>query len=85
MPNKGNPVVLAANSSKDIQTSCVSGFLCTAGGTLTLSKLDNTGATVIVNALAVTAGEWVDIPIKIGTGQLRAATASDAAGVLVTG
>lgn len=83
--NAGTPVLVAAGATVNFQKSKIMGFLCTTSGTITISRLGDGGAaTVLVNALAVTAGEWVDIPMIIGTGEGRIVSAS-AVGVLITG
>lgn len=89
MPHIGNPLQVGAGATVDFNASCVSGFLCTTSGTITISRLSSNSSgevvTTVVPTLAVTAGDWVDIPIKIGTGIGRIVSASGAVGVLVTG
>lgn len=80
----GNPVLVAAGATVDFQSSVVRGFLCTTSGTITISQRSKDGVQTLVNALVVTAGLWVDIPMKIGTGQARIVSA-DAVGVLIAG
>lgn len=84
MPQAGNPVLVGAGDTVDFQSSVVRGFLCTTTGTITISELSKDGASTLVDALDVTAGNWVDIPMKIGTGQVRVVSAS-AIGVLIAG
>lgn len=89
MPHIGNPVQVPANGTVNFNASCVSGFLCTTAGNIAISKLSSNSSgevvTTVVPTLAVSAGDWVDIPIKIGTGLGRIVASGGAVGVLVTG
>lgn len=80
--DKGKPLAVAAGATVDFDSSCLIGFLCTTGGTITISKRTSAGVTTLVNALTVTAGQWVDIPIILDAGQGRVVSAA-AVGVLV--
>lgn len=82
--HSGKPIAVAAGATVDFDASKLLGFLCTTSGTITISRRINGGITTIVNALAVTAGDWVDIPINLGSPQGRVVSAS-AVGVLVAG
>lgn len=84
MSQCGTPVLVAAGATVDFNKSVISGFLCTTSGTITISRIDSAGTTTLINALPVTAGQWVDIPIKISPGRGRIVSAS-AVGVLVVG
>lgn len=78
-----NPLPIGANSTVTITGSRVGGFLCTTSGTLTITRNNGNGtSTTIVNALAVTAGEWVFIPFYLGQWGGTATTAGGAVGVL---
>ncbi len=78
---KGTPVLVGAGATVDFDSSCLVGFLCTTSGTITIVRKGATNTT-LVNALAVVAGQWVDIPMIIGTGQGYITSAS-AVGVLL--
>lgn len=82
MAGKGNPILVGAGATVEFNSSCLVGFLCTTTGTITIRRLDKDGSTVLVNALPVTAGDWVDIPMVIGTGRGNITSAS-AVGVLL--
>ena len=83
--SKGKPLAVGAGATVNFDSSCVIGFLCTTGGTITISRNDGSaGYTTIVNALTVTAGQWVDIPIVIGTGQGRVVSASAVGSLVIT-
>jgi len=81
--DKGKPLAVGAGATVDFDSSCVVGFLCTTSGNITISRRDKDGVTTLVNALSVTAGAWVDIPIIIGSPQGRVVSAGGAIGVLV--
>lgn len=82
--HSGKPIAVAAGATVDFDASKLIGFVCTTSGTITISRRTNDGVTTIVDALAVTAGDWVDIPINIGSPQGRVVS-SGAVGVLVAG
>lgn len=54
-----NAKPMAADSSRKCGPH-IAGFLCTTSGTLTVTDADG---TVLVDALAVTAGTWTRIPL----------------------
>jgi hypothetical protein len=54
------PQPMAANSTYVIKGPNLGGFLATVSGTLTIT--DNTSGTVLVNAVAVTAGIYTPLP-----------------------
>ncbi len=59
-----NPKPMAANAKQDVGNN-ISGFLCTAAGTLTVTDADG---TVLVNALPVAAGgNFIRIPLSFRT------------------
>lgn len=80
--SKGNPILVGAGATVEFDSSCVVGFLCTTAGTITIVRKGQTDTT-LVNALAVTAGQWVDIPMIIGTGRGEITSAA-AVGTLIT-
>lgn len=75
------PVILAANASVISNSMGVGGFLCITSGTLTISKNTQAG-TIIVNAMPVTAGTWVPMPLFVGTDGMVITAAGGASGVL---
>lgn len=78
-----NPLPIAANSTVQIKGSRVGGFLCTTSGTLTIVRNNEDGTTTtLVNALAVTAGQWTFIPFYLTSHGGTATTAGGAVGVL---
>lgn len=79
-----SPLLLGAGASESIRASRIGGFLCTTTGTITIVRNDGGGSTTtLVNALPVTAGEWVDIPMLIGSNG-GTITSASAVGVLMT-
>lgn len=84
MPDKGNPILVGAGATVEFSSSCLVGFLCTTSGSITINRLSADGSTTLVNALAVTAGQWVDIPMVIGTGRGQVVSAGGAIGTLLT-
>lgn len=76
-------VPFAANGTGVIngaQGIALGGFLCTASGTLKLTK-DTGGGATIVDTLAVTAGAFIPIPLTLGPGfSVFATLAGNAAG-----
>jgi hypothetical protein len=78
-----NPLPVAANSTVQIKSSRIGGFLCTATGTLTLVRNNEDGTTTtLINAMAVTAGQWTFIPFYLGRDGGSVTTASSAAGIV---
>lgn len=78
-----NPLPVAANSSAEIKSSRVGGFLCTTSGTLTIVRNNEDGTTTtLINAMAVTAGQWTFIPFYLGRNGGTVTTAGGAVGVL---
>lgn len=64
-----SPIIFAANESKEVIPSgggTLGGFFCTINGSLTLRTLSATG-TVIINAVAVTAGNYYPLPFAFST------------------
>lgn len=67
MCEAATPIVVGAGATVTIRGAFTSGFLCTTTGTITIARTEpNGGSTVLVNALPVTAGQWVDIPMYLG-------------------
>lgn len=58
-----NAKPMAANSERKVGNN-ISGFLCTVAGTLTVTDADG---TVLVNALPVTTGPFIRIPLFFNT------------------
>lgn len=78
-----NPLLIGANSTVKITGSRVGGFLCKTSGTLSIVRNNDDGTTTtIVDAVAVTAGAWVDIPFYLGAHGGTATTAGGAVGTL---
>ena len=76
-----NPKPMAANSVSKIGVT-LAGFLCTVSGTLTVTDADS---TVLVNALPVTAGAFVRLPIlSVTNAGMTVTLAGGAAGTLLT-
>jgi len=72
---------MAANSSLKVGPS-IAGFLCKVSGTITVTDADG---TVLVDAVAVTAGGFTRIPLYTNTGAGATVTlAGGAAGTLFT-
>lgn len=71
---------MAADTTRTSPGVHIAGFLCTATGTLTITDAD---ATVLVNALPVTAGAFTRIPLLFRTSAGGTVTlAGGAAGTL---
>lgn len=78
-----NPLPIGANSTVQITGSRIGGFLCTTSGTLTIVRNNEDGTTTtLINALAVTAGQWVDMPFYLSSHGGTATTAGGGVGVL---
>lgn len=78
-----NPVPIAANSTVQITGSRIGGFLCTTSGTLTIVRNNEDGTTTtLINALAVTAGQWTPLPFYLSSHGGSATTAGGGVGVL---
>lgn len=73
------PVVIAANSSVDINGSGIGSFFCTASGTLTI---ENKRGETILNAFSVTAGEYYPLHFYLQGNGGTVTTASSGAGVI---
>jgi len=73
------PQALAANTSYRVGGSHIAGFLCTVSGTL---DIDDTDGTALVDALPVTAGQWIRIPLQFKTGRGTVTLSGGAAGTL---
>lgn len=60
-----NPVLMAANATHNVTGSTVAGFLPKTAGTLTITgrSADGTGAVTLVDAVPVSAGIYVHIPL----------------------
>lgn len=73
---------IAANSTVNLPGPGITGFACVATGTLTITRRNENGTdTVILNAMPVTAGQWIDLPFYVGqSGLSTATTAGGAAG-----
>jgi hypothetical protein len=73
------PVQAPANSTTSVTSDSIGGFLCVTAGTLTVTRHDG---TVVINALPVVAGTWVDIPFYMGVNQYSVTTAGGASGIV---
>ena len=64
-----NPVPMAANTSYVVRGPHIGGFLAKTSGTITISAVDALGTTVVtyVNAVPVTAGVHLPIPLEFPT------------------
>lgn len=81
----GLPVVCAANATTQFQGTAVCRFLPTISGNITIQRTSPTGAvTIILNAMPVVAGVWVDLGFRVGQEGGQIITAGAAAGTLVT-
>ena len=61
------PLVVGAGDTVTIRGAFIQGFICTTTGTITINRTEANGSsTTLVNALPVTAGQWVDIPMYLG-------------------
>lgn len=77
-----NPLIVGAGATVAIKRPSIGGFLCTTSGTITIVRNNADGTTTtLVNALAVTAGLWVEIPFYLGA-QGGSITSASAVGVL---
>lgn len=77
-----SPIVLGANGTAPITGSAVGGFLCTATGTITITR---TVGGDLITAMPVTAGVYYPIPFYIGATGGTVTLATNAAGVLGVG
>lgn len=79
-----NGVPIAANGNYKVQGTHIAGFLATVAGTLTVTgtAADGTSAVTFVNALPVTAGQYVKIPLEVTVAPLTVTLAGGAAGTL---
>lgn len=61
-----NPVPMGVDASYDVSGSHVAGFLPATAGTLTITgkAADGLGAVTFVNAVPVSAGIYVEIPLQ---------------------
>lgn len=75
------PIVVGADSTVTINNNSVGGFLCTAAGTITLTRTNPN--TVLINAMAVTEGVYYPFPVYLGKEGATFTTASSAAGLLL--
>lgn len=75
------PKVVAANSTVTIDNSNVGGFICTTGGTITLTR--ESPSDTLINAMAVTAGTYYPLPIYLGHNGGSFTTAGGAVGLLL--
>lgn len=79
-----HPLPLAAGATVRINGAYTQGFLCTTTGTITISRNNQDGTTTtLVTALPVTAGQWVDMPIYLGS-QGGTIVSASAVGLLLT-
>lgn len=79
-----DPIVVAAGATVQITRSSIGGFVCTTTGTITLVRNDGNGATTtLLNALPVTEGQFIHLPIYLGNAGATLTSAS-AVGVLLT-
>jgi hypothetical protein len=79
MNNQFRGQAMAAGSSAKIGGHHIAGFLCTVSGTMTITDADG---TVTVNALPVTAGVYVKIPLNFNTSMGGTVALTTAAGTL---
>ena len=77
------PVVIGVDSTVVITSDSVGGFLAKTSGTLTITRNNESGTTtVIVNAVAVTAGIYTPTPFFLGYHGATVTTAGGASGTL---
>lgn len=76
------PQPIAANGAATVKGNQLGGFLCTVSGTLTVTLSD---ATVIVNAVPVTAGVYTPLPFGLNGLTATVQLAGGAAGTLGSG
>lgn len=78
------PVVVPADSTVNITSESVGGFLCQVAGTITLVSNTNDGqpARTLLSAFPVTAGLYYPLPFFIGYNGGTFTTAGGAAGLL---
>lgn len=79
-----NPVPMGAGTSYVVKGNHISGFLPTVDGTLSVTGFDSSGLNVVtlVNAVPVTAGIYVEIPLQFPTGAGGTVALTTAAGTL---
>lgn len=70
---------LGVNGTFTLRNFSVGGFLCKAAGTITITDLNG---NVVVDAVPVTAGQYVYIPLMLQTPGGTVTLASNAAGTL---
>ncbi len=71
---------MEAGSSLTVGSSYMGGFLCTVAGTLTITDANG---TVLVNALPVSAGAYIPIPIRFSSSAGGTVSLTTAAGTLL--
>lgn len=74
------PVPMTAGASYVVKGQRIAGFLCTTTGTLTVTDADG---TVLVNAIAVTAGQFLELPLFFNTSMGGTVALTTAAGTLL--
>lgn len=79
-----SPKPMAANSTLNVPATHIGGFLCTVAGTLSIvaKAADGTTDVTYVNALPVTAGQYVKIPMEVTVPGIAVTLAGGAAGTL---
>lgn len=74
-----HPVILAADSTTQINRQSVGGFLAVTSGTLSITRFDG---TAVLTAFPVAAGSWYKVPLFLGADGGFATTAAGASGTL---
>lgn len=78
------PVVIGADSTTNVTSNAVGGFLCSAAGNITLvaNPQDGKPATTILASFAVQAGVYYPLPFYLSSNGGVFTTTGGAAGVL---
>lgn len=77
------PVVVGVDSTVITTSDQIAGFLAKTAGTITVTRNNENGTTtVIVDAVAVTAGVYTPIPFFVGFHGATITTAGGASGTL---
>lgn len=79
-----NGIPIGVSGNYTVRGTHIAGFLATVSGTLTVTgtAADGTSAVTFVNALPVTAGQYVKIPLEVTAAPLTVTLAGGAAGTL---
>lgn len=78
-----SPRPIGVNGTYNVPGTHIGGFLCVVSGTLSITANDANGnVTTYVNALPVTAGQYVKLPMEVTAPEITVTLAGGAAGTL---